>query len=240
VIASLTPLQYEKRRIKSLKISNVFFKQFAFNGVNLCVGCHLNKLQALTMKDEAKNLFDARISILTLIGSVIAFAFTIITWKEQNHIKRAEFLEAKITEFQDTTKLIARSILDGYAVCDTCNNTRVNITDQEMIAIGSSRTGDTTDIKLENLGNTLSERLPSINISKQRVRQSFDRLLDFFGKLEYYIGLDLMTKDEVKYFRYYIDKCAKNEAIWSYAKNYEFTLFLDLVKRLKIGHDEPN
>ncbi len=44
--------------------------------------------------------------------------------------------------------------------------------------------------------------------------------------------LDLMTKNEVDYFKYYIKKCASNDVIMDYAKENEFELFLLLVERL--------
>jgi hypothetical protein len=186
------------------------------------------------MTNTFKENFDIVIKCLTLIGSAIAFIFTIITWDKQNQIKRADFLENKIKEFQEPSTFIARKILDGYASCDTCNNKSNRISDEEMISKGSTRKNDSTDIKFENLDKTLNEILPSTNISKQRVRQSFDNLLDFFGKIEYYISLKLMTKYEANYFLYYIQRCYKNEAVMNYAKNYGFVLFISLTKRLDL------
>lgn len=183
------------------------------------------------MTDEAKNRFDAWISVTTIVGSIIAFFFTICTWKEQNRMKRADFLEQKIIEFNDTSTFLARAVLDNFALCDTCNNRFSQVSDKEMVTIGSSRTGDTTDIQFSNIGKTLNEDHPSTNISKQRVRASFDHLLDFFGKLEYYLNLDLLTEEEIRYFDYYIRKCVGSEPIKQYAHDFNFDLFLSLINR---------
>src|SRR5207247_792578 len=102
---------------------------------------------------------------------------------------------------------------------------------------GSSRTGVKRDIKIENINDPLNEILPNSNFSHQRLRQSFDELLDFIGKLEYSLSLGIMTEDEVKYFSYYIEKCAKEEAIMTYARKYNFKSFLSLVKRLNLQCD---
>lgn len=179
--------------------------------------------------------YEVWIKSLALLGSAIAFIFSIVTWREQVHIKRADFLELKIKEFEDSSMLIAKSLLDSFAICDICNSDSSKLSDREMISIGSSRDGVSSDIKLGNLNEALNEALPSTNFSKQRVRLSFDKLLDFFGKLEYYLSLNLMSKDEVKYFYYYIEKSAKNDAIRTYADKYDFDLFLLLVRRLNLN-----
>lgn len=181
-----------------------------------------------------KDRLDACIKILTLLGSAIAVYFTIITWNRDTDIKRANFLEDKIKEFEDSPTFLARRILDGYSSYTSYNESLQNITDEEMIQIGSSRLGDTSDITLKNLHKVLGENLPSISISNQKIRQSFDRLLDFFGKLEYYIELNLLTKKEAAYFYYYIELCANNKAIKTYAHKYGFDLFLLLSRRFGI------
>lgn len=184
------------------------------------------------MTKASKENFDIWLKILTLIGSIIAFVFTLITWNEQNQTKRADFLENKIKEFDDTSTLIARSILDDFAICDTINAIAINMSAQEMIYIGSSRIKDSTDkvldIQLINIGKTLNRDLPDTSISRQKVRLSFDKLLAFFGKLDYYLKLGLMTKKEVEYFTYYIRKCSDNDEIMKYARNNSFNGFLSL------------
>lgn len=187
------------------------------------------------MNAHFKDRFDAWVKVLTLLGSAIAVVFTILSWNRDTDIKRANFLEEKIKEFEDSSTFIARRILDGYGCCTDCNDSLQSIADREMISIGSSREGHPSDITLKNLEEVLCENLPGINISNQKIRQSFDRLLDFFGKLEYYIDLDLLTPKEATYFYYYIERCAKNDAIKAYAGKYGFNLFLSLMKRFRFS-----
>jgi hypothetical protein len=56
------------------------------------------------------------------------------------------------------------------------------------------------------------------------VRSSFDRLLDFFVKLEYLVSLGLLTYEETYYFHYFTKKAANNKAVVNYAKRYNFPL----------------
>jgi len=60
------------------------------------------------------------------------------------------------------------------------------------------------------------------------VRNSFDRLFDFFTKLDYLKSIKLLEDAEINYFRYYIDKAADIPAAVNYARTY-FPL-LDLLR----------
>jgi hypothetical protein len=194
-----------------------------------------NILNKMTQKET----WDVVLKSIAIFGSFVAFIFSLVTWNEQNHIKRADFLENKITEFEDTSKLLARSILDNFAVCDTANAIAATMRAQEMIFIGSSRIKDSLDknpdITFENIGKALNKLLPDTSISRQKVRLSFDKLLDFFGKLDYYTNLDLMTKKEVEYFTYYVKRCADNDGIMEYAKKNSFSGFLSLVDKQELS-----
>jgi hypothetical protein len=57
------------------------------------------------------------------------------------------------------------------------------------------------------------------------IRRSFDALIDFFCKLEYLLNLKLITRKEISYFTYYIDRVANNEDVMNYISNYEFPLY---------------
>jgi hypothetical protein len=46
-----------------------------------------------------------------------------------------------------------------------------------------------------------------VDEGEQRVRESFDQLLEFFTKLEYYLSLKLISRSELNYFEYYISRC---------------------------------
>jgi hypothetical protein len=57
-----------------------------------------------------------------------------------------------------------------------------------------------------------------------KVRESFDTILSFFGRLESLISINLVTKQELNYFHYFIKKAAENEAVVNYVRLYHFQL----------------
>ena len=65
-----------------------------------------------------------------------------------------------------------------------------------------------------------------------KIRFSFDKLLDFFSKLEYLLSIGLLTDKEIDYFRYYIDKAGRNEAVVNYVIAYNFPLHRRLHPKL--------
>jgi hypothetical protein len=73
---------------------------------------------------------------------------------------------------------------------------------------------------------------------EQRARQSFDDLLDFFTKLDYYLTPKLISKQELYYFSYYINQCAcKKGAVLEYAKNYGYAALFRLLYVLNTKSD---
>lgn len=175
-----------------------------------------------------KNL-ELLVKYLTFFGSATAFILTLYQWREQTNIKRAEFLESKIEDFENPKNFLARSILDSFSVAYES----VNKTDEDIVRIGSSRRGYEKDIQFKNLASNLLAQLPDTSNCRQRVKLSFDHLLDFFGKLEYYHSLQLLTDSEILYFNYYLEKCSASPAILKYANRTEANRFLSLVERLR-------
>lgn len=70
------------------------------------------------------------------------------------------------------------------------------------------------------------------DVGELKIRESFDALLDFFGKLEYLLQMGLIKEKELLYFKYYIQSAAINQDVANYVRNYEFGLFALLVERL--------
>jgi hypothetical protein len=64
------------------------------------------------------------------------------------------------------------------------------------------------------------------------VRGSFDRFLNFLCKLEYMLSLELLNRNEIVYFQYYIDLVAKNEPVLNYIRIYNFALYGKLDPKL--------
>lgn len=83
---------------------------------------------------------------------------------------------------------------------------------------------------------------PILDEGENVIRQSFDALLDFFGKLGYLLFIGLIKKDELLYFQYYLKEMVspyhdshdpahpKENPVISYSKTYGFVLFALLLK----------
>lgn len=57
------------------------------------------------------------------------------------------------------------------------------------------------------------------------VRGSFDTFLDFLTKLESLISIKLVTKKELDFFLYFINKAGANKAVINYIRIYKFPLY---------------
>ena len=65
-----------------------------------------------------------------------------------------------------------------------------------------------------------------------RIRLIIDSLLNFFGKLGYLMDNDLITKKEINYFLYYIERAIYDESIITFAKNLDYELFAILLEKI--------
>jgi hypothetical protein len=82
---------------------------------------------------------------------------------------------------------------------------------------------------------------PISDPGEQQIRQSFDRLLYFYGKLGYLLYVELLKEKEMRFFDYFLDKMLDEDipkindenAIIYYAKAFEFKLFALLLYQLK-------
>jgi|SRR5215216_276525 len=68
------------------------------------------------------------------------------------------------------------------------------------------------------------------------IRDSFDSLIVFLGKIGYLLMVGAITRDETLYFRYYIQKIQADPNVRKYAKDYEFPLYRILLDELKKSH----
>jgi hypothetical protein len=83
---------------------------------------------------------------------------------------------------------------------------------------------------------------PIVNQLEDEIRNSFDAMLDFFGKLGYLLKLRLIERGELVYFQYYLEKMINNNskaedgsddnAFIYYSRIYEFRLFALLLSEI--------
>lgn len=165
-------------------------------------------------------------AIITSVLAIIGFVKGLREYKRNNNIKRAEFLEKLIKEFNDKRMFLAKRVLDDFYIDVDLPG---NETDVEIIEKSNTRTIEDGLLKKNNLKILRDHKIESVlNPIEHRVRQSFDDLLDFFEKLEYYVELDLISSKELKYFEYYIHKCYKLIAVKQYACCYGYSAITKL------------
>jgi hypothetical protein len=153
------------------------------------------------MDENTKRLFDAfsdtvglLISVATLILAYIIYKKGIIEYHDTNKTKRAEFLEKLIESFNADSLTIAKQTLDDF-----------------VFPTGLKFTSETYySLPCVNFVQTLRDHTKTVDgitdDTELQIRASFSALLDFFSKLSYYLSNELITKKELGYFKYYIDR----------------------------------
>jgi hypothetical protein len=116
-------------------------------------------------------------------GTIIVFLVGRVEYRNSIKIRRAEFLDKLIAEFQDKNTSIARGLLDDY----------VYVTDKMK---------ELTPSQQKEMAEPLSKYLrdhhehPIENDEEIKVTKSFDALFDFFTKLSYYLSNKLISPKE--------------------------------------------
>ena len=172
-----------------------------------------------------------------LIGgflTILTFCITYLEFRKNNKVKRAEFLEKLSQEFNDTKMYLAKKILDDFWIEE---NGSINLSDEELVRLGSEKRIPKKDLKTKISRLLRSHEKEAVTgYGEQKARQSFDDLLDFFTKLEYYLSLNLISEQELSYFKYYLEKCVKkgDGVVLDYATTYEYPAVFRLISSLRI------
>jgi len=180
----------------------------------------------ITLKDWAW-LIGGLITLLGLIKGLVEFI-------KNNRIRRAEFLEKLIVEFNGSNLFLAKRILDDFWI-ETEGTPEMS--DADLIKLGSVEKKEKNELRrlVNDLLRNHAERSVTGN-GEHRARQSFDDLLDFFTKLDYYLSLSLISKNELHYFLYYFERCAykADGAVMQYASTYGYPSLFRLLYVLGI------
>jgi hypothetical protein len=142
---------------------------------------------------------------LKVVGLIVAIVVAfkgVIEYSNSQKIKKFEILNKLIEEFEHKKTELARLILDEFSV------------EQGKEKVYKS------DLR-ETLRNHKDKIIP-YGIETE-VRESFDKLLDFYSKLDYMIMLGLLKKRDLFYFRYFLKKIVEDEAIMNYVKIYGYS-----------------
>jgi len=146
---------------------------------------------------------------------------------------RQKVLFKAITEFNGSKEMqIAKDIL-GYGYVRRPKEKKKENDQQEYILTYYSKTD------LETILRSPKKDTPMdyvANPAEIDIRNSFDSLIVFLGKIGYLLGEDAITLDETLYFQYYVYKTHKDkefEVVQQYIKNYDFPLYKILTEELE-------
>ena len=152
------------------------------------------------------------------IGGLI---WGIFTYRDSQKAKRVEVLFPLITEF-DTNKdiILAKEILDEKRISSK--------------KIDESST-DPLEYDIRKLDRVLRfDESRVFTVAEEKIRASFDSLLDFLCKMDYLKGIGILKEHELDYFKYSIDRAVNIDALIKYAEAYNFPFHGHLDKKLDI------
>jgi hypothetical protein len=147
------------------------------------------------------------IKTTTLVVSFVIALKGLFEYSKSQKVKKFEILNKLIDEFEHTKTEVARLILDEFSV-----------------------EGDNGKVYKRDLQETLrnhKDKLIPFGIETE-VRESFDKLLDFYSKLEYMLMLGLLNKNDLFYFQYCLQKIFDDKAILKYCEIYGYTAIFRL------------
>jgi hypothetical protein len=168
--------------------------------------------------DFLKPFIDTIVSSIG-IGSLI---WGIYTYKKSQVAKRADILFPLIKEFDESKMMkYAKAILD---------NKPVRSKDIDPYS------DDPSSFSNNNLEEVLKYHDYDFIQTKdiEKIRESFDWLLDFFCKLDYLREVGIIEEREIIYFQYYIDRMIENDTILKYVAFYDFPFHGHLNELLNI------
>lgn len=168
------------------------------------------------------------IEIISFITALFLFIRGFREYRKANRTKRAEFLENLIKMFDESSILEGKKLLDDFIV---------STVDKKIIDKYSQKEID--NLPCYQLPETLRYHLtkPITDDDELLVRESLDKLLDFFAKLSYYYSNDLVSRKELKYFKYYIDKINYHN-VKSLTTTYEINKLKAIQKYIELYFDK--
>jgi hypothetical protein len=160
--------------------------------------------------------FSQLITIGVGVSAIVAGFYGIQEYRENRIQQRKTSIFALVKEFEDKKELsLAKKCLDSFYA-----EPKREWANQSPRYYGK-----------ENLKHILRDHgAESVSDpGEKEIRESFDALLDFFGKIWYLLDTRLMEDKELDFFTYYLDKAANSPAVQAYVKVYPFPLYDKLV-----------
>lgn len=153
-----------------------------------------------------------------VVGGLGGLFLGIGQYRESQALKRKEILFNLVKEFDETTLLkTAKKLLDNFY-----------LDPEHSWAKQDSRYYGNRNL-VHILRNHEVEWVS--DPGEMAVRESIDAILDFFGKLEYLLEVNLIKVQEIVYFDYYLKKASESDAVQKYTEYYKFPLYAKLLSR---------
>lgn len=145
------------------------------------------------MTNEMKNLWDVVLNIMTMVGAGIAFWFGLQQWRRGQDWQRAEQMDKFVQEFENDELLrLAATVIDW--------------TRREVVFRGRALVVTNTDSLLALRDHMTMGTKPVFEGEQATLRDAYDALLAFFGRLELAISTKLVdAPPALQYFRYWLE-----------------------------------
>lgn len=171
--------------------------------------------------DSSDSMLPVIISAVTAAGGIATIIIGLRTYRTQSK-------ESLISRRKDIQKDIIFPLIKEFDESKDMQYAK-DILDEGDLKPKEDWKGKFGDYNKYNLSTILRDHEPDAitDPGEADIRHSFDVLLDFLWKLEFLRDIELINDKEIAYFKYYIKRVYKEEAIMRYIKIYEFPLHVD-------------
>src|SRR5262249_23514602 len=133
----------------------------------------------LNMTDQAKNLWDVVLNIVTMVGAGVAFWFGLHQWRRGQDWQRAEQMDKFVQQFEDDGLLRLAAIIVDWT-------RRVVVFREREFAMTN------TDALLALRNHEHMGPKPVFEGEQATLRDAYDALLAFFARLELALSTQLI------------------------------------------------
>jgi hypothetical protein len=174
--------------------------------------------------------------VITAIGAVVGLLVAVFTYRQNSKQSQQNFIEAQRTRKLELLKDVIVPLIETYDAAHVMN-IATDILDDGPYQLQKN---DPSYYRYKNglidkkaLEITLRDHeKDQTSPGEDEVRNSFDELLGFFARLEYTIDLDLVNRDQLNLFNYFIEKAAENPGVTQFVRIYKAPLYGKLDPRL--------
>jgi hypothetical protein len=173
---------------------------------------------------------------ITAVGAVVGILIAALTYRSNSKQAQENFKAAQLTRNQELLKGIIVPLIEAYDSADAAD-IAIDILDDAPYVLPRT---DAAYSRYKNgiidkgaLQITLRDHeKDQTSAGEDKVRNSFDELLAFFARLEYTMALELVKREQLYLFNYFIEKAAQNPGVVNFIQIYKAPLYGNLDSRL--------